>query len=118
MDYFTDDGESDMDAAVVAENQKVVDQDDLAQAVEKGSRCDTKDLYHLARPEDPRKFYWADEMPKDFGNVEKGKTKKAREAFAVNILHKFNDDLDEWIVHEVRVNTRSGFGGLPKTYAA
>jgi hypothetical protein len=105
MDYFTDDGESDMDAAVVAENQKVVDQDDLAQAVEKGSRCDTKDLYHLARPEDPRKFYWADEMPKDFGNVEKGKTKKAREAFAVNILHKFNDDLDEWIVHEVRVNS-------------
>jgi hypothetical protein len=104
LDYDYTDTESETDAAM-AENQKLVDQDDLAHAVEKGSRCDTKDLYRLARPEDPTKFYWADEMPKDFGNVEKGKTKKAREAFAVNILHKFDDDLDEWVVHEVRVNS-------------
>jgi hypothetical protein len=104
LDYDYTDTESETDAAM-AENQKLVDQDDLAHAVEKGSRCDTKDLYRLARPEDPTKFYWADEMPKDFGNVEKGKTKKAREAFAVNVLHKFDDDLDEWVVHEVRVNS-------------
>jgi hypothetical protein len=87
------------------QDSDIVEHEDLTQAVEKGSRCDTKDLYRVPRPDDPKKFYWGDEMPKDFGNVEKGKTKKAREAFAVNVLHRFDDDLDEWIVHEVRINS-------------
>jgi hypothetical protein len=93
------------EASMAPQDADIVEQEDLAQAVEKGSRCDTKDLYRMPRADDPRKFYWADEMPKDFGNVEKGKTKKAREAFAVNVLHRFDDDADEWVVHEVRINS-------------
>jgi hypothetical protein len=105
MDYDYTDTESEIDASIGPQDSKNVEQDDLLQAVEKGSRCDIKDLYRLPRTDDPRKFYWADEMPKDFGNDEIGKTKKAREAFAVNILHRFDDELDEWVVHEVRVNS-------------
>jgi hypothetical protein len=101
-DYDT---ESEVGPMVGADGQAIPEQDDLTQAVEKGSRCDTKDVYRLPRPDDPRKFYWADDKPVNFGNEEKGKTKKARETFAVNVLHRFDDDLDEWVIHEVRINS-------------
>lgn len=103
MDSDYDETASEMDVTMAADGAP--EKDSLAQAVEKGSRCDIKDLYRLPRADDPKKFYWADDKPKDFGNEEKGKTKKAREAFAVNILHKFNDDTDEWEIHEVHVNS-------------
>ncbi|KAH7395314.1 P-loop containing nucleoside triphosphate hydrolase protein [Phaeosphaeria sp. MPI-PUGE-AT-0046c] len=105
MDSDYDGTASEIDTAMAAESSGGPEKDSLAQAVEKGSCCDIKDLYRLPRADDPKKFYWADDKPKDFGNEEKGKTKKAREAFAVNILHKFNDDKDEWEIHEVRVNS-------------
>jgi hypothetical protein len=99
------DTESEMDASLAPGDPGIQNQERLSQAVEKGSRCDTKDLYRLPRADNPERFYWADEKPANFGNEEKGKTKKAREAFAVNILHRFNDDLDEWVIHEVRINS-------------
>jgi hypothetical protein len=95
----------DPDTGSPIEDPAAAGQDDLDQAVEKGSRCDVKDVYRIPRPDDPTKFSWTDEKPADFGNAEKGKTKKARETFAVNILHRFNDDSDEWEIHEVRVNS-------------
>jgi hypothetical protein len=50
--------------------------EELTEAAEKGSRCDTKDLYRLARVDDPRKFYWADDKPANFGNDHKGGRKR------------------------------------------
>jgi hypothetical protein len=90
------------------------EQYDLKQAVEKGSRCDTKDVYRLPRPGAPGRFHWVDEKPADFGNTAKGKTKKARETFAVNILHRFDDDLDEWVIQEVRINSIKLHAALEK----
>ncbi|KAF2828993.1 P-loop containing nucleoside triphosphate hydrolase protein [Ophiobolus disseminans] len=95
---------------LLAEDYAMVDnglpeQDDLTQAVEKGSRCDAKELYFVPREDDSTKLILVDEKPANFENVEKGKTRKAREAFAVNVLHRFEDDLDEWVVAEVRVNS-------------
>jgi DNA replication protein DnaC len=91
-----------------------IEKDDLTQSVGKGSRCDTKDLFLRPRKEDPTKFYWADEKPRDFGNDEKGKTKKAREAFAVNVLYKFDEELDDWFVHELRINNTGLHAALEK----
>lgn len=101
-----------MNAPFAAGGPGIQNQEQLSQAVEKGSRCDTKDLYRLPRADNPKSFYWADERPANFGNEEKGKTKKAREAFAVNILHRFNDDIDEWVIHEVRINSTKLHEGL------
>ena len=80
--------------------------EDLAEAVETGKRCDSKDLYFVPRDQDPEHFYWSDEKPLDYGMTsDQGKTKKAREAFAVNVFHTFNEREDEWRVTEVRVNS-------------
>jgi hypothetical protein len=95
----------DFDMVTPVEDPRIVDQNDLTQAVEKGSRCEVKDVYRVPRADDPNKFSWTDEKPADFGNEVKGKTKKARETFAVNILHRFDDCSDEWEIHEVRVNS-------------
>jgi len=84
----------------------IVEDNDLTQAVEKGSKSESKDLYSVPRTDDPTKFYWADEKPLDFGNAEKGKTKKIRETFAVNLYHRFDEDTDEWVVSELRIHSR------------
>ncbi|KAH5138190.1 hypothetical protein HBH69_225230 [Parastagonospora nodorum] len=105
MNLDGSDTESELHAPLAAGDPGMQNQGELSQAVEKGSRCDTKDLYRLPRADNPERFYWADEKPANFGYEEKEKTKKAREAFAVNILHRFNDDLDEWAIHKVRINS-------------
>jgi hypothetical protein len=88
--------------------------DDLTQAVEKGSRCDSKELYFVQREDDPTKFSLVEEKPANFGNEESGKTRKAREAYAVNVLYRFDDDVDEWVVSEVRVNSTKLHTALEK----
>jgi hypothetical protein len=98
------DTESEMDATETQDAENP-DQEDSTQAVERGSLCDTRDLYRVPRADDPNKSYWADDKPANFANDERGKTKRAREAFAVNILHRFDDNLDEWVIHEVHINS-------------
>jgi hypothetical protein len=88
--------------------------DDLTQAVEKGSRCDSKELYFVQREDDPTKFSLVEDKPANFGNEESGKTRKAREAYAVNVLYRFDDDVDEWVVSEVRVNSTKLHTALEK----
>jgi hypothetical protein len=80
-------------------------EDDLTQAVEKGSRCDSKELYFVPREDDPTRFNLVEEKPASFSDDEPGKTKKAREAYAVNVLYRFDEDKDEWNVSELRVNS-------------
>jgi hypothetical protein len=66
----------------------------------------SKDIYRVPTDEDPNKYHWVDEKPLQYGaDGDKSKTKKAREAFAVNIYHTFNEIKDEWYVGEVRVNS-------------
>jgi hypothetical protein len=80
--------------------------DDLTEAVEKGKRCDSKGIYCVPTDEDPNKYHWVDEKPLQYGaDGDKSKTKKAREAFAVNVYHKFNGIKYEWYVGEVRINS-------------
>jgi hypothetical protein len=80
--------------------------DDLTEAVEKGKRCDSKDIYRVPTDEDPNKYHWVDEKPLQYGaDGDESKTKKAREAFAVNVYHTFNEIKNEWYVGEVRVNS-------------
>ncbi|KAF2027655.1 P-loop containing nucleoside triphosphate hydrolase protein [Setomelanomma holmii] len=89
----------------IPDHAESADTEDLVQAVDKGSRCDNKEVYRIRREDDPERFRWVDEMPKNFSSDEKGKTKKARETYAVNVFHRFDDDNDEWIVDHVRVNS-------------
>lgn len=78
---------------------------DLAEAVEKGERCDSKAIYYVKHPNDPNRFHWVDEKPLDFGvTTDKSKTRKMRETFAVNVLHIFDQDEDDWRVYELRLN--------------
>ncbi|KAH7356062.1 P-loop containing nucleoside triphosphate hydrolase protein [Pyrenochaeta sp. MPI-SDFR-AT-0127] len=85
-----------------------LDENDLTDATEKGERCECKDVYFVPRDDDPNIFHWVDEKPLHYGisvTYDKTKTKKMRETFAVNILHVFDKKEDEWLVHEVRINS-------------
>ncbi|RAR00801.1 P-loop containing nucleoside triphosphate hydrolase protein [Stemphylium lycopersici] len=94
-------------APVPAPNEQPPAGDDLPEAVEKGDCCNRKDIYRVPTPQDPKKFHWVDEKPSHYGVVgDKSRTKKAREAFAVNIYHKFIDSADEWQIHEIKVNSK------------
>ncbi|KAH7088788.1 P-loop containing nucleoside triphosphate hydrolase protein [Paraphoma chrysanthemicola] len=79
--------------------------EDLNQAVEKGSRCDSNSVYRVRRQNNPHMFCWVDEKPKSFDSDEKGKTKKAREAYAVNTFYSLDEVNDEWVVDHIRVNS-------------
>jgi hypothetical protein len=80
--------------------------DDLAEAVEKGTRCYSKDIYRVPDEKDSEKFHWVDEKPLHYGVTgDKSKTKQAREAYAVNVYYKFDDEADDWVVHQVRINS-------------
>ena len=35
--------------------------DDLTEAVEKGKRCDSKDIYRIPTDHDPDRYHWVDE---------------------------------------------------------
>lgn len=81
-------------------------EDDLAEAVEKGKRCSHRDIYYVPTDQDPDRFHWVDEKPLHYGATgDKLRTKKTREAFAVNVYHRFNEKTDEWLIHEVRINS-------------
>ncbi|KAL1798795.1 hypothetical protein ACET3X_002832 [Alternaria dauci] len=81
-------------------------EDDLAEAVEKGKRCSHQDIYYVPTDQDPDRFHWVDEKPLHYGATgDKLRTKKTREAFAVNVYHRFNEKTDEWLIHEVRINS-------------
>jgi hypothetical protein len=45
--------------------------DDLTEAVEKGKRCDSKDIYRVPTDEDPNKYHWVDEKPLQYSHVPK-----------------------------------------------
>jgi len=94
---------SDDDFTIVDSDQG--GEEDLTQAVEKGSRCDSKELYFVPRDDESGKFNLVEEKPANFGDDEPGKTKKAREAYAVNVLYRFDEDKEEWSVSELRVNS-------------
>ncbi|KAF2844074.1 P-loop containing nucleoside triphosphate hydrolase protein [Plenodomus tracheiphilus IPT5] len=80
--------------------------EDLEEAVLKGERCDSKDMYRVPRADDPDKFHWVEEPPLQYGSTtEPGKTKKAREAFAVNVYRRYNESKEEWYVSELRLNS-------------
>ncbi|KAF1846405.1 P-loop containing nucleoside triphosphate hydrolase protein [Cucurbitaria berberidis CBS 394.84] len=82
------------------------DKEDLADAVDKGKICDSKDMYFVPHDTIPDSSFWSDEKPLQYGTAgDQGKTKRAREAFAVNVLHTYNVSEDEWHVSEVRVNS-------------
>jgi hypothetical protein len=81
-------------------------EDDLTEAVEKGRRCSHKDIYYVPTDQDPDRFHWVDEKPLYYGATgDKLRTKKTREAFAVNVYHRFDEKTDEWLIHEVRINS-------------
>jgi hypothetical protein len=67
-------------------------EDDLTEAVEKGKRCDSKNIYRVPTDQDPNKYHWVDEKPLQYGATgDKSKTKKTRVVFAVNVYHKFDE---------------------------
>ncbi|KAI8942807.1 hypothetical protein NX059_000850 [Plenodomus lindquistii] len=81
-------------------------QEDLEEAVLKGERCGSKDVYRVPREDDPDKFHWVEEQPLQYGSTtEPGKTKKAREAFAINVYRRYNEMKEEWYVSELRLNS-------------
>ena len=83
-----------------------VEKDDLEDAAPIGSRCDNKDVFRVPQQDDPEKFQWTEEKPLKFGVVsDVSKTKKARETFAINVFHRFNEVTEEWFVGEVRINS-------------
>ncbi|KAH9874750.1 hypothetical protein IAQ61_003940 [Plenodomus lingam] len=90
---------------VLAEDDNLY-QEDLDEAVLKGERCDSKDMFRVPRADDPEKFHWVEEQPLQYGSTtEPGKTKKAREAFAVNVYRKYNEIKEEWYASELRLNS-------------
>ncbi|KAI4961701.1 hypothetical protein J4E86_000730 [Alternaria arbusti] len=89
--------------------------DDLTEAVETGRRCDYRDIYRVPTDEDPNRYHWVDEKPPVYGATgDKLRTKKAREAFAVNVYHRFDEVLDEWKIHELRINSTLLHAALEK----
>ncbi|KAI4670827.1 uncharacterized protein J4E88_009579 [Alternaria novae-zelandiae] len=89
--------------------------DDLTEAVDTGTRCDYRDIYRVPTDEDPNRYHWVDEKPPVYGATgDRLQTKKAREAFAVNVYHRFDEVRDEWKIHEVRINSTLLHAALEK----
>lgn len=81
-------------------------QEDLDEAVLKGERCDSKDMFRVPKADDPEKFHWVEKQPLQYGlTTEPGKTKKAREAFAINVYRRYNESKEEWYASELRLNS-------------
>ncbi|KAF1937597.1 P-loop containing nucleoside triphosphate hydrolase protein [Clathrospora elynae] len=72
---------------------------------QKGQRCNIKNVYRVPDEKNPNKYHWIDEKSLQYGLIDdKTKMKKTREAFAINVYHKLNEEDDEWYVHEVPIN--------------
>jgi hypothetical protein len=87
-------------------DEQVFAEDDLTEAVATGKRCEYQDIYRVPTDQDPNRYVWVDEKPLVYGATgDRLRTKKAREAFAVNVYHRFDEITDKWNIHEVRVNS-------------
>jgi hypothetical protein len=83
--------------------------------VEKGKRCHKQDIYYVPTEQDPDRFHWVDEKPLHYGATgDKLRTKKTREASAMNVYHRFDEKTDEWSIHEVRINSELLYTALEK----
>ena len=86
----------------------------LTEAVEKGSICDIREVYHVPVVGEPDKFQWVDEKPLDDDAASRFKTKQERETYAIVLYKKFHEKDNEWKTHELKINTTKLQPGLEK----
>lgn len=89
------------------EGDKVEKEDELAEAVDKGGRCEVKELYHVLVDKKTNKYQWMDlKPPVSETAADKLKTKKEREAYAIVDYQVFNEIENEWSTSKLFINNK------------
>ncbi|KAF2866291.1 P-loop containing nucleoside triphosphate hydrolase protein [Massariosphaeria phaeospora] len=88
------------------ESEKAPKEPELPEAVAKGGRCESKDIYYAVVPgSSPEKFHLVDERPLESESAaDKANTKKEREAYAVNVFRRYNEQAREWQIYQIKIN--------------
>ncbi|KAF2645917.1 P-loop containing nucleoside triphosphate hydrolase protein [Massarina eburnea CBS 473.64] len=87
---------------------------ELADAVEKGIKCEIRDIFYTPVESELGKFQWVDEKPSDSGKVPAWQTRKEREAYAICKYNKRGEDDDEWGTSWIYINNGKVQSALKK----
>jgi hypothetical protein len=86
----------------------------LPDAVEKGIKCEIKDIFYVPVEKEPGKFQWVDERPSDTRKVSARQTKKERETYAIVSYNKREENDDEWATSYIQINNTKVHSALQK----